>query len=59
MLIDKVKPDPNLVAVVFGFIGYAAYAAQQVAGFFFGSSRGSDEKTRAMADAVMALGTLS
>lgn len=44
--------DPGVVAAVFGFlgtvIGYLAANAQQVIGFFFGSSKGSGDKTDAM-----------
>lgn len=52
--------DMAIVAVVFGFlgtvVGYAAANAQQVIAYFFGSSRGSKEKTDAMAAAVAKLG---
>lgn len=52
--------DMGVVAVVFGFlgtvVGYVAANAQQVVAYFFGSSRGSKEKTDAMAAAVSKLG---
>ena len=52
--------DIGIVAAVFGFlgtvVGYMASNAQQVVGFFFGSSKGSSDKTDAMADAVKGLG---
>lgn len=48
--------DVSVAAAVFGLlgniIGYVAGNAQQVVGFFFGSSRGSDAKTNAMAAAM-------
>ena len=51
--------DPGVVAAVFSLIGavvgYAAANAQQVVGFFFGSSMGSGKKSDDMADAVKAL----
>jgi hypothetical protein len=44
--------DPGTVAIVSGMIGslvgYSAGHAQQVIGFFFGSSKGSADKTEAM-----------
>lgn len=52
--------NPNLVAAVFGLvgtiIGYAAANAQQVVGYFYGSSAGSKEKSTALAQAVSKLG---
>lgn len=46
--------DVAVVAAVAGFIGsvvgYVAANAQQVVGYFFGSSAGSEAKTNAMAD---------
>lgn len=48
--------DPATVAAVSTFIGtlvgYAASNAQQVIGFFYGSSKGSSDKTDAMAAAI-------
>lgn len=47
--------DAAVVGMVSGFvgtiIGYSAANAQQVTGFFFGSSKGSEKKSDAMADA--------
>lgn len=52
--------DPSIVAVVFGLVGtvlgYVASNAQQVVGYFFGSSKGSSDKTEAMAKAVASMG---
>jgi len=52
--------DPSTVAVVFTLIGtlvgYVAANAQQVIGYFFGSSKGSSDKTNAMAKAVEEIG---
>jgi hypothetical protein len=52
--------DPGVVAAVFGFlgttIGYIAAQAQQVVGFFFGSSSGSAQKTDQLAQAIQAIG---
>lgn len=52
--------DVATVGLVFGFIGtiigYAAANAQQVVGYFFGSSKGSADKTGAMASAFQSLG---
>lgn len=52
--------DVAVVAAVAGFVGtivgYVAANAQQVISFYYGSSRGSSEKSRDMADAVKALG---
>lgn len=52
--------DVGIVAAVFGFlgtvVGYMAANAQQVTGFFFGSSKGSGDKTDAMARAFQQLG---
>lgn len=48
--------DPGVIAAVFGFlgtvVGYVAANAQQVVGFFFGSSSGSSKKSDAIADAI-------
>lgn len=48
--------DVAIVATVAGMIGtvvgYVAANAQQVVSYFFGSSRGSAEKTTAMADSI-------
>lgn len=53
---DIVLADPGIAATVFtllgSLIGYVSNIAQQVIGFFFGSSRGSDQKTTALAKAV-------
>jgi hypothetical protein len=47
------------VAAVFGFlgtvVGYVAANAQQVVSYFFGSSRGSQDKSAAMAEAIKSL----
>jgi hypothetical protein len=52
--------DVGTVAAVFTLIGtivgYIASDAKQVVAYYFGSSRGSNEKTRDMADAIKALG---
>lgn len=52
--------DVGIVAAVFGFlgtvVGYMAANTQQVVGFFYGSSKGSGEKTDAMAAAFAQLG---
>lgn len=54
----KVK-DIGIVAAVFGFlgtvVGYVAANAQQVVSYFFGSSRGSMDKSRDMAEALKSL----
>lgn len=48
--------DAGVVATVSGLIGsvigYVAANAQQVVGFYFGSSSGSDKKTDALSDAI-------
>lgn len=55
-----VLKDVAVVAAVSGFlgsiVGYVASNAQQVISYFFGSSKGSADKTNAMADAVKGLG---
>lgn len=52
--------DIGVVAAVFGFlgtvVGYVAANAQQVIAYFFGSSRGSKEKSDAMAETFKQLG---
>jgi len=52
--------DAGIIAAVFGFLGtamgYVAANAQQVIAFFYGSSKGSKEKTDAMATAFRGLG---
>ena len=52
--------DVAVVAAVAGFVGsivgYVAANAQQVIAYFFGSSKGSADKTTAMAEAVTRLG---
>lgn len=54
--------DVAVVAAVSGFVGtvvgYVAANAQQVVAYFFGSSKGSQDKTTAMADAFKGLGQL-
>lgn len=53
--------DVSVVAAVSGFVGsivgYVAANAQQVIAYFFGSSKGSTDKTTALAAAVKDLGT--
>jgi hypothetical protein len=53
--------DQGTVAVVFSLIGtvvgYLASNAQQVYGYFYGSSKGSQEKTQAMGDAIKTMAT--
>lgn len=48
--------DTSVTTVVFGLIctinGYVASSATQVLSYFFGSSKGSADKTAAMADAM-------
>ena len=48
--------DVSVVAAISGFIGsiigYIASSAQQVIGFFYGSSAGSKQKSDAMGDAI-------
>jgi len=62
ILVEGLKTDPSTVAVVFTMIGtvvgYLAANAQQVIGYYFGSSAGSKEKSDAMAKAVEGLGKL-
>lgn len=52
--------DVGIVATVFtvlgSTVGYVSNIAQQVVGFYFGSSRGSTQKTVAMTDAITAAG---
>ena len=52
--------DVGVVAAVFGILGtlngYIAANAQQVLSFYFGSSRGSQDKSRDMAEAIKKLG---
>lgn len=58
----KIK-DLGVVAAVFGILGtlngYVAANAQQVLSYYFGSSRGSTDKSREMADAIKKLGAAS
>ena len=58
-----VVKDVGMVAAVFGFLGTIVGAlagnAQQVIGFFFGSSKGSGDKNDALAAAVKHLGEAS
>jgi LytS/YehU family sensor histidine kinase len=53
--------DVAIVATVSGLVGtvvgYVAANAQQVVSYFFGSSRGSADKTAAMATTITRLGT--
>lgn len=61
MLIGGIQvKDVGIVATVFtvlgSTVGYVSNVAQQVVGFYFGSSRGSQQKTVAMADAITAAG---
>lgn len=55
-----VVKDIGTVAMVSGLIGtvvgYVASNAQQVVNFFFGSSKGSSDKTESMANAISKLG---
>lgn len=60
LLDDDLKTvDPGVVAAVFGFlgtiVGYVAANANQVISYFFGSSRGSNDKSRDMAEAFKGL----
>lgn len=52
--------DVGIVAAVFSFlgtiVGYMAANAQQVVGFFFGSSKGSNDKQEALSASIMHLG---
>lgn len=52
--------DVGIVAAVFGILGtlngYVAANAQQVISYYFGSSRGSQEKSTAMSEAVRSFG---
>ncbi len=52
--------DVGIVAAVFGFlgtvVGYAAANAQQVVGYFFGSSKGTGDAREAMSNAFNQLG---
>lgn len=52
--------DVGMIAAVFGILGtlngYVAANAQQVISYYFGSSRGSNEKSRDMADAIKSIG---
>lgn len=52
--------DPGIIAVVFTLLGtllgYVATNAQQVVSYFFGSSKGSNDKTAALSQAVSSLG---
>lgn len=54
--------DVAVVAAVSGFVGtvvgYVAANAQQVIAYFFGSSKGSQDKTNAMANAFKDLGNV-
>lgn len=61
LLIGGIKvQDVGVVATVFAVlgstVGYVSNAAQQVVGFYFGSSRGSSQKTTVMADAIASVG---
>lgn len=52
--------DPGTIAAVFGLVGsvvgYVAANAQQVCAYFFGSSKGSKDKTDALASAIAQVG---
>lgn len=52
--------DVGIVAAIFGFlgtiIGYLAASAQQVVGFFFGSSKGSSDNREALTVSMQQLG---
>lgn len=54
------KLDPATIAVVFTVVGtilgYVSGTAQQVVSYFFGSSRGSAQKTDAMSTAIAEVG---
>lgn len=57
MLIGGIRiTDAGIVATVFTvlgtMVGYISNSAQQVLSYYFGSSRGSHQKTTAMADAI-------
>lgn len=56
MLTGTLKVDPAVAAMVSGMIGtvvgYVAANAQQVTSYFFGSSRGSSDKTAMLASQV-------
>lgn len=58
MLTGTLKVDPAVAAMVAGMIGtvvgYVAANAQQVTSYFFGSSRGSSDKTALLAGQVEA-----
>jgi uncharacterized membrane protein len=58
LLTGQLKADPAVAAMVAGMIGtvvgYVAANAQQVTSYFFGSSRGSNEKTSLLAGSVEA-----
>lgn len=61
MLIGGIQlADVGVVATVFtvlgSIVGYVSNIAQQVVGFYFGSSRGSNQKTTVMADAIVSAG---
>ena len=50
----QIKPETLAVVsgIACGIVGYAAAIAQQVIGYYFGSSAGSSKKTDAMTDAM-------
>jgi len=57
MLVGGIKiTDAGIVATVFTvlgtMVGYISNSAQQVLSYYFGSSRGSQQKTTAMAEAI-------
>lgn len=60
VLTGKITLDIAIVATVFtvvgSVVGYISNIAQQVVSFWFGSSRGSTQKTEAMASAITAAG---
>jgi hypothetical protein len=52
VLAGKLPTDPNHLVLVGAVIGYASAKADQVVGFFFGSSSDSRKKTDQLADAL-------
>lgn len=61
MLVGGIQvKDVGVVATVFtvlgSLVGYVSNVAQQVVGFFFGSSRGSAKKTDGMVEAISSIG---
>jgi hypothetical protein len=61
---NQIAPNPENMAIIAtisgiagAIIGYSANNAQQVVGYFFGSSASSSQKTDAMADAIKKIGS--